>query len=109
MLQSIKYRGPDDEGIFTDENIGLGIRRLAIVDVKKGQQPIYNEDKTLCIVLNGEIYNFGEIRNALRNSGHVFLTETDTEAVVHAYEEWGEDCLQKLNGMFAFAVWSKRN
>jgi asparagine synthase (glutamine-hydrolysing) len=109
MLYCIRYRGPDDQGIFTDENVGLGIRRLAIVDVKLGKQPIYNEDKTLSIVLNGEIYNFNELRNQLRSLGHTFLTDTDTEVVIHAYEEWGESCLQKLNGMFAFAIWSKRN
>lgn len=109
MLHCIRHRGPDDEGIFQDDNVGLGIKRLAIVDVKKGHQPIYNEDKTLCIILNGEIYNYNEIRKSLEDKGHVFLTETDTEAVIHAYEEWERDCLQKLNGMFTFAIWNKKN
>jgi asparagine synthase (glutamine-hydrolysing) len=109
MLYCIRHRGPDDEGIFQDNNIGLGIKRLAIVDVKKGHQPIFNEDKTLCIILNGEIYNYNKIKKSLKDRDHVFLTETDTEAVIHAYEEWGADCLQKLNGMFTFAIWDKKN
>jgi asparagine synthase (glutamine-hydrolysing) len=109
MLYCIRHRGPDDEGIFQDDNIGLGIKRLAMVDEKKGHQPIYNEDKTLCIILNGEIYNYNEVTKSLKHQDHVFLTEGDTEAVIHAYEEWKEDCLQKLNGMFTFAIWDKKN
>jgi asparagine synthase (glutamine-hydrolysing) len=107
MLKSIRHRGPDDEGIFFEDNVALGVRRLAIVDMEHGRQPMHNEEKTVWIVFNGEIYNFPEIREELTKLGHVFCTETDTETVVHAYEEWSVDCLQRFNGMFAFAIWDK--
>ena len=107
MCKLIVHRGPDDEGIFVDKNIGLGMRRLAIIDLQTGHQPIFNEDKTLCIVLNGEIYNFQEIRNNLEKKGHKFYTKTDVETVVHLYEEYQEKCVEYLRGMFAFAIWDK--
>jgi asparagine synthase (glutamine-hydrolysing) len=105
MLDSIRHRGPDAEGAFSSGNVGLGIRRLAIVDVDHGNQPIHNEEKTLWIVYNGEIYNFQYIKNELVKLGHRFYTDTDTETLLHAYEEWHEECLKLLNGMFAFAIW----
>jgi len=107
MLNSIKHRGPDDEGTFSDNSVALGVRRLSIVDIEHGRQPIHNEDKTVWIVFNGEIYNFLNIRNELINLGHEFYTNTDTETIVHAYEEWHEECVTKFNGMFAFAIWDK--
>jgi asparagine synthase (glutamine-hydrolysing) len=107
MLNSIKHRGPDDEGVFSDDSITLGVNRLAIVDSKHGSQPMHNEKNTLWVVFNGEIYNFLEIREELVNLGHKFETTTDTETIVHAYEEWGINCLQRFNGMFAFAIWDK--
>jgi asparagine synthase (glutamine-hydrolysing) len=107
MLKSIRHRGPDDEGILSDDSIALGIRRLAIVDIEHGHQPMPNEGETVWIVFNGEIYNFLEIRNELVKLGHRFHTKTDTETIVHAYEEWDVNCLQKFNGAFAFAIWDK--
>lgn len=107
MLNAIKHRGPDDEGVFSDDTVSLGIRRLAIVDIEHGNQPIHNEEKTVWIVFNGEIYNYPEVRDELIKLGHRFDSNSDTETIVHAYEEWGIDCLQKLNGMFAFAIWDK--
>ncbi len=108
MCDVIYHRGPDDEGIYTNQNIGLGMRRLSIIDLVTGKQPISNEDEKIWIVFNGEIYNHKEIRNELESRGHRFATNTDTEAIVHAYEEYGENCVQKLNGMFAFAIWDHR-
>jgi asparagine synthase (glutamine-hydrolysing) len=107
MLNIIKHRGPDDEGTFSDDSASLGVRRLAIVDIERGKQPMHNEEETVWIVFNGEIYNFPEVRDELIRLGHRFETRTDTETTVHAYEQWGTDCLQKLNGMFAFAIWDK--
>jgi asparagine synthase (glutamine-hydrolysing) len=108
MLDSIRHRGPDDEGVFFDDHVGLGTRRLAIIDVDHGNQPIHNEEKTLWIVYNGEIYNFQNIKNELTKLGHRFYTDTDTETLLHAYEEWDEECLKLLNGMFAFAIWDTK-
>lgn len=105
MCSAIQHRGPDDQGIFLNANIGLGMRRLSIIDVAGGHQPIANEDKTIWIVLNGEIYNYLELREHLQKKGHQFSTKSDVEAVIHAYEEYGEACVEKLRGMFAFAVW----
>jgi len=105
MSNSLVHRGPDDEGFFIEGNVGLGIRRLSIIDLVTGHQPIANEDDSIWIILNGEIYNFPELRDELENRGHRFSTKTDTETIVHAYEEYGEDCVNKLNGMFAFAIW----
>jgi asparagine synthase (glutamine-hydrolysing) len=109
MCQSIIYRGPDDEGIFLKDGVGLGVRRLSVIDLAGGHQPVFNEDKTICVVYNGEIYNFPELRLELEARGHHFYTHTDTEVIVHLYEELGSDCVQKLRGMFAFAIYDTRN
>jgi len=108
MCASIIHRGPDDEGILIDKNIGIGIRRLSIIDLTAGHQPIHNEDETVWIICNGEIYNYKEIRKELKEAGHRFYTNSDTEVIVHLYEEFGENCVQRLNGMFAFSIWDKR-
>jgi len=105
MCDTIKHRGPDDSGFFIDDSIGLGNRRLSIIDVAGGHQPIHNEDESVWIVFNGEIYNFQELRKGLEKKGHRFYTNTDTEVIVHAYEEFGNACVKKLRGMFAFAIW----
>lgn len=108
MCKVITHRGPDDEGIFVKKNIGIGMRRLSIIDLSTGRQPISNEDGTIWIVFNGEIYNHQEIRQELIKKGHRFKTKSDTESILHAYEEYGEDCPQKLNGMFGFGIWDGR-
>ncbi len=108
MYQTMQHRGPDDQGLYVDENIALGMRRLSIIDLHGGAQPIYNEDRTVAIILNGEIYNFHELRMELINKGHLFKTKSDTETVVHLYEEYGINCLNYLRGMFAFAIWDAR-
>ena len=105
MMDKIIYRGPDSSGMYADTDIGLGFRRLSIIDLSDGAQPIYNEDKTKVIVFNGEIYNYQEIREDLINKGHQFTTKTDTEVLLHGYEEYKEELLNKLRGMFAFAIW----
>jgi asparagine synthase (glutamine-hydrolysing) len=109
MCQAIVYRGPDDEGIFVKDGVGLGMRRLSIIDLAGGHQPVFNEDRTVWVVYNGEIYNFPELRKELEGRGHNFYTHTDTEVIVHLYEEMGADCVQKLRGMFAFALYDERN
>lgn len=108
MTAAIQHRGPDGHGCFVDREIGLGHRRLSIIDLDGGTQPMSNEDKTLQIVFNGEIYNFVELRKELEAFGHVFATRSDTEVIVHGYEQWGPECLNHLNGMFAFAIWDKK-
>lgn len=109
MTDIISHRGPDREGFFVGNGISLGNRRLSIIDLsEKGTQPIYNEDKSICITYNGEIYNFQEIKLELEDRGHRFFSNTDTEVVVHAYEEYGFECLQKFNGMFSFALWDNK-
>lgn len=105
MCQTILHRGPDDEGFYSDENAAIGMRRLSIIDVAGGTQPIFNEDRTICAIQNGEIYNFKEIRQELEKRGHQFTTNSDTEVIVHAYEEYGSEFPKKLNGMFAIAIW----
>lgn len=105
MTKIMSHRGPDDSGYYFDEKIGLGHRRLSIIDLKTGRQPIYNEDQSAVIVFNGEIYNFRELRDELEKKGHEFSTNTDTEVIVHLYEEYGPDCVSYLNGFFAFAIW----
>jgi asparagine synthase (glutamine-hydrolysing) len=107
-VESISHRGPDGYGYHIDETIFMGHRRLSIIDLKGGSQPIYNEDRTKCIIFNGEIYNFLELRNELLEADHVFTTRSDTETILHAYEEWGEDCVDRLRGMFAFAIWDTK-
>lgn len=109
MADTIAHRGPDDEGFYVSGQIGLGFRRLSIIDLGGGHQPLANEDKSVWIVFNGEIYNYLELRALLIGKGHVFSTQSDTEVIVHLYEEFGEDCVKKLRGMFAFAVWDSRN
>ena len=105
MRQTIVHRGPDDEGIFVEGAIGLGMRRLSIIDVAGGHQPIQNEDGTVRVVFNGEIYNYRTLRSELKAKGHRFRTQTDTEVIVHAYEEGGVDCVKRFNGIFTFALW----
>lgn len=105
MTATLTHRGPDSDGFHIQHGVALGMRRLSIIDVQGGDQPIYNEDGSLVIVFNGEIYNFHELRRTLSADGHRFKTNTDTEAILHAYEKWGLDCLEYINGMFAFAIW----
>lgn len=102
---TLAHRGPDNAGYYLDDHVGLGHRRLSIIDLAGSDQPIFNEDCSKCIVFNGEIYNFSELRSRLISLGHVFVTNGDTETILHAYEEWGEDCVENLRGMFAFAIW----
>jgi asparagine synthase (glutamine-hydrolysing) len=109
MSQSIAHRGPDDAGFYLQGNIGLAMRRLSIIDVRTGHQPISNEDGDIWIVYNGEIYNHQELRQDLEKRGHRYLTRSDTETIIHLYEEYGRDCVQHLRGMFAFAIWDARS
>src|ERR1700741_4504687 len=108
MCRSMVHRGPDDEGVHAKGGIGLGMRRLSIIDLAGGHQPISNEDKNVWVVFNGEIFNFQELRVELEGRGHRFYTNSDTEVIVHLYEEQGADCVRKLRGMFAFAVYDDR-
>jgi len=108
MCEAIVHRGPDDEGIFVKGSVGLGMRRLSIIDLAGGHQPVFNEDKSVSIVFNGEIYNFKELRQELLQRGHSFYTHSDTEVIVHLYEDMGSDCVSKLRGMFAFALYDER-
>ncbi|WP_394980152.1 asparagine synthase (glutamine-hydrolyzing) [Candidatus Allofournierella excrementavium] len=109
MADLIAHRGPDGEGFYVDGQAALGHRRLSIIDLEGGSQPMFNEDKTLVTVFNGEIYNFMELREQLTAAGHVFATHSDTEVLLHGYEEWGEALPEKLRGMFAFVIWDKAN
>src|SRR3989344_337726 len=108
MTDSLRHRGPDDEGFYIGERIGLGHRRLSIIDLEGGHQPMTNEDKTIWVVFNGEIYNFQELKEKLEKQGHQFKTKSDTEAIVHLYEEKEEEFLEELNGMFAIALWDEK-
>ncbi|WP_367333363.1 asparagine synthase (glutamine-hydrolyzing) [Limosilactobacillus sp.] len=108
MKDRIIHRGPDAEGKYVDDDVALGFRRLGFVDLKSGNQPIFNEDNTKIIEFNGEIYNFEELRAQLIEKGHTFTTHADTEVILHGYEEWGKDILQKLRGMFAFIIWDTK-
>lgn len=105
MTLTLKHRGPDEQGFFIKENVGLGHTRLSIIDLATGQQPIFNEDKTVSLIVNGEIYNFGELRKNLMQKGHCFKSQSDSEVIVHLYEDKGEEFLKELNGMFALALW----
>ncbi len=107
MTAALTHRGPDEEGAYVDQFIAIGSRRLSIIDLSGGKMPIPNEDQTLWIVFNGEIYNFPELREQLESRGHTFSTHTDTEVIVHLYEEHGVDCVSELNGMFAIGIWDK--
>jgi asparagine synthase (glutamine-hydrolysing) len=108
MCNAIRHRGPDDDGFYVNNYVGLAMRRLAIIDLKSGQQPIHNQDRSAWIVFNGEIYNYLELREKLEKLGHRFYTNSDTEAIVHAYDQYGVDCPKHLRGMFAFAIWNEK-
>ncbi|MDP3936547.1 MAG: asparagine synthase (glutamine-hydrolyzing), partial [Deltaproteobacteria bacterium] len=108
MAGVIRHRGPDDDGFFEDSVVALGMRRLSIIDLSTGRQPVSNEDGTIHAVYNGEIYNFRELRRDLESRGHTFRTKSDSEVIVHAYEEDGSECVQRFRGMFAFALWDSR-
>jgi asparagine synthase (glutamine-hydrolysing) len=108
MCDAISHRGPDDDGFYVNGPVGLGMRRLSIIDIKSGQQPIHNQEQTSWIVFNGEIYNYLELREKLEKLGHTFYTNSDTEAIVHAYDQYGADCPNHLRGMFAFAIWDQK-
>jgi asparagine synthase (glutamine-hydrolysing) len=108
MCDAIRHRGPDEDGFYFSEGVGLGMRRLSIIDLKGGQQPIHNQDRNAWIVFNGEIYNYRELRDKLEKLGHTFYTNSDTEAIIHTYDQYGADCPKHLRGMFAFAIWDER-
>lgn len=108
MCAAIRHRGPDDDGFYVNGSVGLGMRRLSIIDLESGQQPIHNQDRTAWIVFNGEIYNYRELRDTLEKLGHRFYTNSDTEAIIHAYDQYGADCPKHLRGMFAFAIWDEK-
>ncbi len=107
MTDCLSHRGPDGEGFYINNNIGLGHRRLSIIDLSTGDQPMFNEDKSIAVILNGEIYNYIELREELKNFGYTFRTTSDTEVIIRAYQKWGTDCQNKLNGMWAFALWDE--
>jgi asparagine synthase (glutamine-hydrolysing) len=108
MCEAIRHRGPDEDGFYREAGVGLAMRRLAIIDLKSGQQPMHNADRTAWIVFNGEIYNYKEVRARLVQLGHEFHTDCDTEVIIHAYDEYGAECPKHLRGMFAFAIWDER-
>ncbi len=108
MCQAIQHRGPDQSNYYVDDGVGLGIDRLKIIDLTSGDQPIHNEDSSIWVVFNGEIYNYKELQPELESRGHRFYTASDTECIVHAYEEWGNSCVDHLRGMFAFAIWDSK-
>src|ERR1700691_3936454 len=108
MMEAIRHRGPDEDGLLVAPSASLGMRRLSIIDLPGGHQPVFNEAGNVAVVYNGEIYNFLQLRETLEGRGHTFRTQSDTEVIVHAYEEWGEQCLRELRGMFAIAIWDAR-
>ena len=108
MVGALYHRGPDESGCYLDDRIGLGHVRLSIIDLLGGTQPIRNEDRNLWIIYNGQTYNYPELRRQLQKKGHRFYTKTDTEVILHLYEEYGADCLSRMNGQFAMAIWDKR-
>ncbi len=108
MCKVIRHRGPDDQGVWVGDGMAVGMRRLSIIDLAGGHQPIFNEDQSVLVVFNGEIYNYRELRHLLEERGHHFQTTSDTEAIVHAYEEYGDDCVKQLRGMFTFAIWDRK-
>ena len=108
MMSAIHHRGPDDSGVYFDGPVMMGMRRLSIIDLSGGAQPVFNEDRSIVVIFNGEIYNYRALREHLRSRGHIFATASDTEVIVHLYEDAGEECVHELRGMFAFAVWDSR-
>ena len=108
MCKVIRHRGPDDQGVWVGEGVALGMRRLSIIDLAGGHQPIFNEDQSVLVVFNGEIYNYQQLQSDLKERGHHFQTNSDTEAIVHAYEEYGDECVKHLRGMFTFALWDRK-
>ena len=108
MCDAMSHRGPDSEGLWLGAGVALGMRRLAIIDLKGGEQPVWNEDKTVAVVMNGELYNYREVRQNLQSLGHKFNSQSDTEILPHLYEEFGEAMVDKINGMFVFALWDLR-
>ncbi|MEN4098851.1 MAG: asparagine synthetase B, partial [Anaerolineaceae bacterium] len=107
MCDTIIHRGPDDEGYYHNGSVSLGSRRLSIIDLQYGRQPMTNEDQSIWLVYNGEIYNYPDLRARLIAKGHTIRTQSDTEVIIHAYEEYGEACASEFNGMFAFALWDE--
>lgn len=108
MMDSIVHRGPDDKGHYINGPLGLGFRRLSIIDLAGGHQPMWDKEKTVCIVFNGEIYNFPELKEELQKYGHIFHTRSDTEVIIHGYKQWGADVFNQLNGMFGLAIWDEK-
>lgn len=109
MIDTIIHRGPDSSGKFVDEDAALGFRRLSIIDLSEsGDQPLYNEDRSKVLVFNGEIYNYQELREELIQAGHTFVSNTDSETLIHGYEQWGEELVYRLRGMYAFAIWDQK-
>ena len=108
MTKSISHRGPDDEGYFIAGPLGFGFRRLSIIDLSGGHQPMSDLEETVWVVFNGEIYNFHELKRELEGYGHIFRTKSDTEVIIHGYKQWGEEVLNRLNGMFGLAIWDVR-
>ena len=109
MVNSIRHRGPDEFGAYFNSRCVLGQARLSIIDLSSGAQPLCNEDGTIWITFNGEIFNYIELRQELKKTGHKFKTKSDTEVIVHAYEQWGKECLERFNGQFAFAIYDMKN
>ena len=109
MTDAIIHRGPDDHGYYIAAPVGLGMRRLSIIELTGGKQPIHNEDETVQVVFDGEIYNYRELRSTLEARGHVFYTQSGDEVIVHAYEEYGDACVERLRGMFGLALWDSRH
>ncbi|MBQ8860208.1 MAG: asparagine synthetase B, partial [Ruminococcus sp.] len=107
MTEVITHRGPDSDGFFSDNYINMGFRRLSIIDLEEGHQPLYNEDKTLVLTFNGEIYNYKDLRKELEALGHTFSTDSDSEVLLHAFEQWEEEMFEHLRGMFAFAIYNR--
>ncbi|MGH7495721.1 MAG: hypothetical protein ACREOO_25475, partial [bacterium] len=108
MTDVLQHRGPDAEGYHIQGSVGLGHRRLKIIDLESGKQPMYNEDGSLVVIFNGEIYNYIDLKRQLQDCGHSFRTKSDTEVLLHGYEQWGEKLPERLRGMFAFALWDSR-
>ena len=105
MNDSITHRGPDEEGLYTAPGLGFGHRRLAIIDLAEGQQPMFNEDRSVVLIYNGEIYNYKDLTQELQAAGYQFKTHSDTEVIIHAWAEWGAACVERFRGMFVFALW----